>query len=136
MTLDNTSEDGKTKTYKKTDDKGTVTIITVTTRQLTEEEIKAQFDVKFGADQYTMDAANHTVTYKGEDGKTYKASYVDREEKLTVEVQKPQEVAATGSTEAEAKAHSSSSWKKPVRKLRMPVRPLSSSTRKTARSST
>ena len=103
MTLESTAADG-TKTYKKTDDKGTVTIITVTTRQLTEEEIKAQFDVKFGADQYTMDAANHTVTYKGEDGKTYKASYVDREEKLTVEVQKPQEVAATGSTEAEAKA--------------------------------
>ena len=103
MKLESTAADG-TKTYKKTDDKGTVTIITVTTRQLTEEEIKAQFDVKFGADQYTMDAANHTVTYKGEDGKTYKASYVDREEKLTVEVQKPQEVAATGSTEAEAKA--------------------------------
>ena len=101
MTLESTAADG-TKTYKKTDDKGTVTIITVTTRQLTEEEIKAQFDVKFGADQYTMDAANHTVTYKGEDGKTYKASYVDREEKLTVEVQKPQAVAATGSTEAEA----------------------------------
>ena len=103
MKLESTAADG-TKTYKKTDDKGTVTIITVTTRQLTEEEIKAQFDVKFGADQYTMDAANHIVTYKGEDGKTYKASYVDREEKLTVEVQKPQEVAATGSTEAEAKA--------------------------------
>ena len=103
MKLESTAADG-TKTYKKTDDKGTVTIITVTTRQLTEEEIKAQFDVKFGADQYTMDAANHTITYKGEDGKTYKASYVDREEKLTVEVQKPQEVAATGSTEAEAKA--------------------------------
>ena len=103
MTLESTAADG-TKTYKKTDDKGTVTIITVTTRQLTEEEIKAQFDVKFGADQYTMDAANHTVTYKGEDGKTYKASYVAQEEKLTVEVQKPQEVAATGSTEAEAKA--------------------------------
>lgn len=101
MKLESTAADG-TKTYKKTDDKGTVTIITVTTRQLTEEEIKAQFDVKFGADQYTMDAANHTVTYKGEDGKTYKASYVDREEKLTVEVQKPQAVAATGSTEAEA----------------------------------
>ena len=103
MKLESTAADG-TKTYKKTDDKGTVTIITVTTRQLTEEEIKAQFDVKFGADQYTMDAANHTITYKGEDGKTYKASYVDREEKLTVEVQKPQEVAATGSTEEEAKA--------------------------------
>lgn len=103
MKLESTAADG-TKTYKKTDDKGTVTIITVTTRQLTEEEIKAQFDVKFGADQYTMDAANHTITYKGEDGKTYKASYVDLEEKLTVEVQKPQEVAATGSTEAEAKA--------------------------------
>ena len=101
MKLESTSKDGKTRTYKKTEANGTVTIITVTTQQL---DIKAQFDKKFGADQYTMDAANHTITYKGEDGKTYKASYVDREEKLTVEVQKPQEVAATGSTEAEAKA--------------------------------
>ena len=99
MRLDNTSEDGKTRTYKKTEANGTVTIITVTTQQL---DIKAQFDKKFGADQYTMDAEKHTVTYKGEDGKTYKASYVDLEEKLTVEVQKPDVVAATGSTEAEA----------------------------------
>ena len=101
MRLDNTSEDGKTRTYKKTEANGTVTIITVTTQQL---DIKAQFDKKFGADQYTMDAEKHTVTYKGEDGKTYKASYVDLEEKLTVEVQKPHEVAATGSTDAEAEA--------------------------------
>lgn len=100
MKLVNTAEDG-TKTYKKTDDKGTVTIITVTTQQL---DIKAKFDEKFGEGNYEMNATEHTITYKGEDGKTYKASYVDREEKLTVEVQKPQEVAATGSTEAEAKA--------------------------------
>ena len=99
MRLDNTSEDGKTRTYKKTEANGTVTIITVTTQQL---DIKAQFDKKFGADQYTMDAEKHTVTYKGEDGKTYTASYVDLEEKLTVEVQKPDVVAATGSTEEEA----------------------------------
>ena len=99
MRLDNTSEDGKTRTYKKTEANGTVTIITVTTQQL---DIKAQFDKKFGADQYTMDAEKHTVTYKGEDGKTYTASYVAQEEKLTVEVQKPHEVAATGSTDEEA----------------------------------
>ena len=100
MTLDNTSEDGKTKTYKKTEANGTVTIITVTTQQL---DIKAKFDEKFGEGNYEMNAAEHTVTYTGEDGKTYKASYVDLEEKLTVEVQKPQAVAATGSTEDEAK---------------------------------
>ena len=99
MTLDNTSEDGKTKTYKKTEANGTVTIITVTTQQL---DIKAKFDEKFGEGNYEMNAAEHTVTYTGEDGKTYKASYVDLEEKLTVEVQKPDVVAATGSTEAEA----------------------------------
>ena len=101
MTLDNTSEDGKTKTYKKTEANGTVTIITVTTQELTEEEIKAKFDKQFGAGEYTRDAEKHTVTYK-KDGKTYKASYVDLEEELTVEVQKPDVVAATGSTEAEA----------------------------------
>ena len=99
MTLDNTSEDGKTKTYKKTEANGTVTIITVTTQQL---DIKAKFDEKFGEGNYEMNAAEHTVTYK-KDGKTYKASYVDLEEKLTVEVQKPQAVAATGSTEKEAR---------------------------------
>lgn len=43
MTLVNTAEDGKTRTYKKTDDDNTVTIITVTTRQLTEPEIRAKF---------------------------------------------------------------------------------------------
>ena len=98
-----TAEDGKTKTYKKTDDKGTVTIITVTTQQLGEEEIKAKFDKKFGEGKYTRDAKAGTVTYTGEDGKTYTASYVAQEEKLTVEVQKPHEVAATGSTEKEAR---------------------------------
>ena len=98
MKLVNTAEDG-TKTYKKTDDKGTVTIITVTTQQL---DIKAKFDEKFGEGNYEMNATEHTITYKGEDGKTYKASYVDLEEKLTVEVQKPDVVAATGSTEEEA----------------------------------
>ena len=96
-----TAEDGKTKTYKKTDADNTVTIITVTTRELTEPEIRAKFDVQFGAGEYTMDAEKHTVTYK-KDGKTYKANYDAQEEKLTVEVQKPQVVAATGSTEAEA----------------------------------
>ena len=99
MKLDNTSEDGKTKTYKKTEANGTVTIITVTTQQL---DIKAQFDKKFGENNYKMDATAHTVTYTGEDGKTYKASYVDWEEKLTVDIQTPDAVAATGSTEEEA----------------------------------
>lgn len=101
MTLVNTAEDGKTKTktetYKKTEDNGTVTIITVTTRQLGEEEIKA----KFGSNFISLND-DKTVTYKGKDGKTYTASYVAQEEKLTVEVQKPDVVAATGSTEAEA----------------------------------
>lgn len=98
MTL---GEDGTT--YKKTDEDGTVTIITVTTRQLTEDEIKAKFDGKFGEGKYERDAAKRTVTYTGEDGKTYTASYVAQEEKLTVEVQKPDVVAATGSTEKEAR---------------------------------
>lgn len=109
MKLESTAADG-TKTYKKTDDNGTVTIITVTTRQLTEEEIKAreeeikaQFDAQFGSDLIDLNFKDQTVTYK-KDGKTYKAKYQDKVEELTVEVQKPQEVAATGSTEAEAKA--------------------------------
>ena len=109
MKLESTAADG-TKTYKKTDDKGTVTIITVTTRQLTEEEIKAreeeikaQFDAQFGSDHIDLNFKDQTVTYK-KDGKTYKAKYQDKVEELTVEVQKPQEVAATGSTEAKAKA--------------------------------
>lgn len=93
-----TAEDGKTKTYKKTDTDGTVTIITVTTRELGEEEIKA----KFGSNFISLNLEDKTVTYKGEDGKTYTASYVAQEEKLTVEVQKPHEVAATGSTDEEA----------------------------------
>ena len=97
MTL---GEDGTT--YKKTDEDGTVTIITVTTQQLGEEEIKAKFDKKFGEGKYERDAAKRTVTYTGEDGKTYTASYVAQEEKLTVEVQKPDVVAATGSTDEEA----------------------------------
>ena len=104
MTLESTSEDGKTRTYKKTDTDKTVTIITVTTRQLTEDEIKAKFDGKFGEGKYERDAAKRTVTYTGEDGKTYTASYDDRAEELTVEVQKPDVVAATGSTDAEAQA--------------------------------
>ena len=103
MTLESKAEDSKTKTktetYKKTEANGTVTIITVTTRQLGEEEIKA----KFGSNFISLNLDDKTVTYKGEDGKTYKASYVAQEEKLTVEVQKPDVVAATGSTEAEAK---------------------------------
>ena len=101
MKLESTAADG-TKTYKKTDDKGTVTIITVTTRQLTEDEIKAKFDGKFGEGKYERDAAKRTVTYTGEDGKTYKANYVAQEEKLTVDIQTPDAVAATGSTEEEA----------------------------------
>ena len=102
MTLEN--ESGNVKTYKKTEANGTVTIITVTTRQLTEDEIKAKFDGKFGEGKYERDAAKRTVTYTGEDGKTYTASYDDRAEELTVEVQKPQPdvVTGTGSTKEEA----------------------------------
>ena len=96
MTLEN--ESGNVKTYKKTEANGTVTIITVTTRELTEPEIRA----KFGNNLINLNLDDKTVTYKGEDGKTYTASYVAQEEKLTVEVQKPDVVAATGSTEEEA----------------------------------
>lgn len=103
MKLVNTAEDGKTKTetYKKTDTDNTVTIITVTTQQLGEEEIKAKFDAQFGNDLIDLNFKDQIVTYK-KDGKIYKANYDAQEEKLTVEVQKPQVVAATGSTEAEA----------------------------------
>ena len=101
MTLESTAEDG-TRTYKKTDTDNTVTIITVTTRELTEEEIRAKFAEAFGEGNYEMDATAKTVTYK-KDGKTYKANYQYKVENLTVEVQKPQAVAATGSTEDEAK---------------------------------
>lgn len=98
MTLENPDAVG-TKTYKKTEANGTVTIITVTTRELTEPEIRA----KFGNNLINLNLDDKTVTYKGEDGKTYTASYVAQEEKLTVEVQKPQAVAAPGSTEEEAR---------------------------------
>ena len=97
-----TAEDGKTKTYKKTDDDNTVTIITVTTRELTEEEIKAKFDTQFGNDLIELNFKDQIVTYK-KDGKIYKAKYQDKVEELTVEVQKPDVVAATGSTEKEAR---------------------------------
>ena len=101
MKLESTAEDGKTKTktYKKTEANGTVTIITVTTQQLGEEEIKA----KFGNNFISLNLDDKTVTYTGEDGKTYTASYVAQEEKLTVEVQTPDAVAGTGSTEKEAR---------------------------------
>ncbi|MGL0833888.1 hypothetical protein ACSTB4_06330, partial [Faecalibacterium duncaniae] len=103
MTLENPDAVG-TKTYKKTDKDGTVTIITVTTRQLSKDEIQAKFNEKYGPGKYTVDADNHTVTYTGEDGKTYTASYNDQAEELTVEVQKPQPdvVTGTGSTKEEA----------------------------------
>lgn len=103
MTLVNTAEDGKTRTYKKTDDDNTVTIITVTTRELTEQEIRAKFAEAFGEGNYEMDATAKTVTYK-KDGKTYKANYQYKVEELTVEVQKPQPdvVTGTGSTKEEA----------------------------------
>lgn len=96
MTLEN--ESGNVKTYKKTEANGTVTIITVITRQLGEEEIKA----KFGNNFISLNLDDKTVTYTGEDGKTYKANYVAQEEKLTVDIQTPDAVAATGSTEEEA----------------------------------
>ena len=101
MTLESTDDEAGTKTYKKTEDNGTVTIITVTTRQLTEEEIEAKFNEKFGVGKYTRDADNRTVTYTGEDGKTYTASYVAQEEKLTVETL--HEVTGTGSTKEDAR---------------------------------
>lgn len=105
MTLENPDAVG-TKTYKKTDEDGTVTIITVTTRQLSKDEIQAKFNEKYGEGEYTVDAVDadkHTVTYTGKDGKTYTASYVAQEEKLTVDIQKPDAVAGTGSTEDDAR---------------------------------
>lgn len=101
MKLESTAADG-TRTYKKTDTDKTVTIITVTTRELTEQEIRAKFAEAFGEGNYEMDATAKTVTYK-KDGKTYKANYQYKVEELTVEVQKPDVVAATGSTEKEAR---------------------------------
>lgn len=103
MKLDSTDDEAGTKTYKKTEDNGTVTIITVTTQQLGEEEIRAKFNEKFGSDLIDLNLEDKTVTYKGKDGKTYKASYVAQEEKLTVEVQTPDAVAGTGSTEVDAR---------------------------------
>ena len=107
-----------------------MTIITVTTRQLTEPEIRA----KFGSDLIDLNFKDQIVTYTGKDGKTYKAKYQDKVEELTVEVQKPQEVAATGSTEAEAKA----AFLKQLEEARQKAENAGelSSTRKTARSST
>ena len=99
MKLDSTDDEAGTKTYKKTEDNGTVTIITVTTRQLGEEEIKA----KFGNNFISLNLDDKTVTYTGEDGKTYKANYVAQEEKLTVDIQTPDAVAGTGSTEDDAR---------------------------------
>ena len=101
MTLEN--ESGNVKTYKKTEANGTVTIITVTTRQLTDPEITAKFTETFGSDLIDLNLEAKTVTYK-KDGKTYKARYQDKVEDLAVEVQKPDVVAATGSTDAEAEA--------------------------------
>lgn len=100
MTLEN--ESGNVKTYKKTEANGTVTIITVTTQQLGKEEIKAKFDTQFGNDLIELNFKDQIVTYK-KDGKIYKAKYQDKVEELTVEVQKPDVVAATGSTEKEAR---------------------------------
>lgn len=83
-----------------------MTIITVTTRQLSKDEIQAKFNEKYGEGEYTVDAVDadkHTVTYTGKDGKTYTASYVAQEEKLTVDIQKPDAVAGTGSTEDDAR---------------------------------
>lgn len=106
MKLDSTDDEAGTKTYKKTEANGTVTIITVTTRQLSKDEIQAKFNEKYGEGEYTVDAVDadkHTVTYTGKDGKTYTASYVAQEEKLTVDIQKPDAVAGTGSTEDDAR---------------------------------
>ena len=100
MTLEN--ESGNVKTYKKTEANGTVTIITVTTQQLGKEEIKAKFDTQFGNDLIELNFKDQIVTYK-KDGKIYKAKYQDKVEELTVEVQKPDVVAATGSTEDDAR---------------------------------
>lgn len=113
MTLEGTDDKAGTKTYKKKETDGTVTIITVTTQQLTEAEIKAKFDEKFGEGKYEMDTANHTVTYE-KDGKTYTANYVAQEEKLTVETL--HEVTGTGSTKEEAETAFQKKLKEAIQK--------------------
>ena len=97
-----TDEDGvKTETFTKTDENGTVTTITVTTRRMGESELREKFDGKFGEGNYDLNTANHTVTYTiGE--KTYTARYDDSVQTMNVETKAPQEVAGTGNSEQAA----------------------------------
>lgn len=104
MTLTDTStnKDGvTTQTFTKTDEDGTVTTITVTTRKMLKSELIEKFNVKFGENNYTLNTTDHTVTYTT-DGKTYTARYDDSVQTMNVETKAPQEVAGTGNSEQAA----------------------------------
>lgn len=97
-----TDKDGvTTETFTKTDEDGTVTTITVTTRKMLESELREKFNGKFGEGSYDLNTTDHTVTYtKG--NKTYTARYDDRVQTMNVETKAPQEVAGTGNSEQAA----------------------------------
>lgn len=104
MTLTDTStnKDGvTTQTFTKTDEDGTVTTITVTTRKMLKDELIEKFNVKFGEGSYDLNTTNHTVTYTKGD-KTYTARYDDSVQTMNVETKAPQEVAGTGNSEQAA----------------------------------
>ena len=104
MTLTDTStnKDGvTTKTFTKTDEDGTVTTITVTTRKMLEDELREKFNDKFGENNYTLNTTDHTVTYTI-GNKTYTARYDDSVQTMNVETKAPQEVAGTGNSEQDA----------------------------------
>ena len=97
-----TDEDGvKTETFTKTDENGTVTTITVTTRRMGESELREKFDGKFGEGSYDLNTTDHTVTYT-EGDKTYTARYDDSVQTMNVETKAPQEAAGTGNSEQAA----------------------------------
>lgn len=102
LTDTSTNEDGvTTQTFTKTDEDGTVTTITVTTRKMLKSELIEKFNVKFGENNYTLNTTDHTVTYT-KDGKTYTARYDDSVQTMNVETKAPQEVAGTGNSEQAA----------------------------------
>ena len=97
-----TDEDGvTTETFTKTDENGTVTTITVTTRKMLESELREKFNGKFGEGSYDLNTTDHTVTYTKGD-KTYTAKYNDIVQTMNVETKAPQEVAGTGNSEQDA----------------------------------
>ena len=102
LTDASTNEDGvTTQTFTKTDEDGTVTTITVTTRKMLEAELIEKFNVKFGEGSYDLNTTDHTVTYTKGD-KTYTAKYDDIVQTMNVETKAPQEVPGTGNSEQAA----------------------------------